>query len=67
MIPKRFGFTSNFLMERNTELYCRLKKSACGFKGRARACLLMSFPGFRAPPGPHQPLLPQPPLHGPVP
>jgi hypothetical protein len=35
MIAKRFGFTGNFLTERNTELYCRLKKIACGFKGRA--------------------------------
>jgi hypothetical protein len=45
MIAKRFGFTRDFLMERNTGLYCRLKKIPCGFKDRARACLLMDFPG----------------------
>src|SRR3970040_822856 len=45
MIANRFGFTRNFLRERNTRLYCRLKKIACGFKDRARACLLMDFPG----------------------
>jgi hypothetical protein len=45
MIAKRFGFTRNFLRERNTGLYCRLKKIPCGFKDRARACLLMGFPG----------------------
>jgi hypothetical protein len=47
MIAKRFGFTRNFLRERNTGLYCRLKKILCGFKDRARACLLMDFPGSR--------------------
>ena len=46
MIAKRFGFTRDFLMERNTGLYCRLKKIPCGFKDRARACLLMDFPGY---------------------
>lgn len=46
MIAKRFGFTRDFLMERNTTLYCRLKKSPCGFKDRVRACLLMDFPGL---------------------
>ena len=45
MIAKRFGFTRDFLMERNTGLYYRLKKIPCGFKNRARACLLMDFPG----------------------
>jgi hypothetical protein len=45
MIAKRFGFTGNFLRERNTGLYCRLRKIPCGFKDRARACLLMDFPG----------------------
>jgi hypothetical protein len=45
MIAKRFGFTRDFLRERNTGLYCRLKKILCGFKDRARACLLMDFPG----------------------
>ena len=46
MIAKRFGFTRDFLMERHTELYDRLKKIPCGFKDRARACLLMDFPGL---------------------
>ena len=46
MIAKRFGFTRDFLKERNTGLYCRLKKIPCGFKDRARACLLMDFPGL---------------------
>ncbi len=45
MIAKRFGFTRNFLRERNTGLYCRLKEISCGCKDRARACLLMDFPG----------------------
>ncbi len=45
MIAKRFGFTRDFLKERNTGLYCRLKKIPCGFKDRASACLLMDFPG----------------------
>jgi hypothetical protein len=45
MIAKRFGFTRDFLMERNTGLYWRLKKIPCGFKDRARACLLMDFSG----------------------
>jgi hypothetical protein len=45
MIAKRFGFTRNFLRERNTGLYCRLKKIPGGCKDRARACLLMDFPG----------------------
>jgi hypothetical protein len=46
MIAKRFGFTRDFLMERNTGLYCRLKKIPCGFKDRARACLPMDFPSL---------------------
>jgi hypothetical protein len=49
MIAKRFGFTRNFLRERNTGLYCRLKKISCGFKDRARACLLMDFAGSTLP------------------
>ena len=45
MIAIRFRFTRDSLMERNTELYDRLKKIPCGFKDRARACLLMDLPG----------------------
>jgi hypothetical protein len=45
MIAKRFGFTRDFLKKCNTESYYRLKKIPCGFKDRARACLLMDFPG----------------------
>ena len=45
MIAKRFGFTRDFLTERHTELYDRLKKIPCGFKNRAGACLLKDFPG----------------------
>ena len=39
MIAKRFGFTGftrDFLMERNTGLYCRLKKIPCEFKDRQK-------------------------------
>jgi hypothetical protein len=46
MIAKRFGFTRDFLMERNSGLYCQLKKIPCGFKDQARACLLTDFPGL---------------------
>jgi hypothetical protein len=45
MIAKRFGVTGNFPKEHNTPLYCRLRKIFCGFKDRARARLLMGFPG----------------------
>ncbi len=37
MIAQGFGFTRNFLKERNNGAYCRLKKISCGFKEQARA------------------------------
>jgi len=49
MIAKKFGFTRDFLKERNTGLYCRLKKTPCGCKDRASTCLLMDFPGSSQP------------------
>jgi len=37
MIAQGFGFTRDFLKERNNSAYCRLKKIPCGFKEQARA------------------------------
>jgi multidrug efflux pump len=37
MIARRFGFTTDFLRERNTRVYFRPKKIRCGFKDQARA------------------------------
>jgi len=37
MIAQDFGFTRDFLKERNNSTYCRLKKIPCGFKEQARA------------------------------
>ncbi len=37
MIAQDFGFTGNFLKERNNSAYFRLKKIPCGFKEQARA------------------------------
>ncbi len=37
MIAQGFGFTRNFLKERNNSAYFRLKKIPCGFKQQARA------------------------------
>ena len=36
MIAPGFGFTRDFLKERNNSAYCRLKKITCGFKEQAR-------------------------------
>ena len=38
MIAKRFEFTRDLLMESNSGVYFRLRKIACEFKDRARAC-----------------------------
>jgi hypothetical protein len=56
IIAQGFGFTRDFLKERNNSAYCRLKKIPCGFKEQARtrhpgekcglvmkACCWMSF------------------------
>ncbi len=37
IIAQGFGFTRDFLKERNNSVYCRLKKIPCGFKQQARA------------------------------
>ncbi len=37
MIAQGFGFTMDFLKERNNNAYFRLKKIPCGFKQQARA------------------------------
>ena len=37
MIAQGFGFTGDFLKERNNRAYFRLKKIPCGFKEQARA------------------------------
>ena len=37
MIAQDFGFTRDFLKERNTSVYSRLKKIPCEFKEQARA------------------------------
>ncbi len=37
MIAQGFGFTGDFLKERNNSAYFRLKKIPCGFKQQARA------------------------------
>ncbi len=37
MIAQGFGFTGNFLKERNNSAYFRPKKNPCGFKEQARA------------------------------
>ncbi len=37
MIAQGFGFTRDFLKERNNSAYFRLKKIPCGFKQQARA------------------------------
>jgi hypothetical protein len=36
MIAQGFGFTGDFLMERNNSAYFRLKKTPCEFKEQAR-------------------------------
>jgi hypothetical protein len=48
MIAQDFEFTGDFPIERNTEVYCRLRKNSCGFKRPARARRLMGFPGLKA-------------------
>jgi hypothetical protein len=45
MIAQDFEFTGDFPIERNTQVYCRLRKISCGFKRLARARRLMGFPG----------------------
>jgi len=37
MIAQGFGFTRDFLKERNNRAYFRLKKIPCGFKEQASA------------------------------
>ena len=37
IIAQGFGFTRDFLKERNNRAYFRLKKIPCGFKEQARA------------------------------
>jgi len=37
MITQRFGFTKDFLKERNNSAYFRLNKILCGFKDQVRA------------------------------
>jgi hypothetical protein len=37
MIAQGFGFTRDFLKERNNSAYCRLNKIPCVFKEQARA------------------------------
>ena len=37
IIAQGFGFTRDFLKERNNSAYCRLKKIPCEFKQQARA------------------------------
>jgi len=37
MIAQGFGFTRDFLKERNNSAYCRLKNIPCEFKEQARA------------------------------
>jgi hypothetical protein len=37
MIAQGFGFTRDYLKERNNSTYCRLKKIPCGCKEQARA------------------------------
>jgi len=37
IIAQGFGFTRDFLKERNNRAYCRLKKIPCEFKEQARA------------------------------
>jgi hypothetical protein len=37
IIAQGFGFTRDFLKERNNSAYCRLKKIHCEFKEQARA------------------------------
>jgi hypothetical protein len=46
MIAQRFGYTKDFTKERNTGLYCRLRKILCGFKDQVRARFLMDLPGL---------------------
>ena len=48
MIAQGFGFTRDFLKERNNSAYLRLKKIPCGFKEQARA----RHPGAKYGPGP---------------
>jgi hypothetical protein len=45
MIAQNFEFTGDFPIERNTQVYCRLRTISCGFKRLARARRLMGFPG----------------------
>jgi hypothetical protein len=47
MIAQGFGFTRDFLKERDNSAYCRLKKIPCGFKEQARA----RHPGEKYGPG----------------
>jgi len=37
IIAQGFGFTRDYLKERNNSAYCRLKKIPCEFKEQARA------------------------------
>jgi hypothetical protein len=48
MIAQDFEFTGDFPIERNTQVYCRLRTISGGFKRLARARRLMGFPGSRA-------------------
>ncbi len=36
MITQKFGFTTDFLKERNNTMYFRLKKICCGIKDQVR-------------------------------
>ena len=45
MIAQDFEFTGDFPIERNTQVYCRLRKMSCEFKRLARARRLMEIPG----------------------
>jgi hypothetical protein len=57
MIAQDFEFTGDFPIERNTQVYCRLRKISCGFKRLARARRLMGFPGLSKPQWAHRPAL----------
>jgi hypothetical protein len=54
MIAQGFGFTRDFLKERNNSAYCRLKKIPCGFKEQARA----RHPGEKCGLGPDSAVIP---------
>ncbi len=45
MIAQGFGFTRDFLKERNNSAYCRLKKIPREFKEQASPCPLVGNTG----------------------